>query len=176
MITINGEQPANITKVLKFAQNHLESLGYSGEIVLNLVPPAKDDSLLARWNTYLVEYSLEEPDSSISGWSPNNGSAVGKLMTTNRFIRCFINKWYNNFDRNSTESMTDNLYDFIADFVYYKEALQYDNDINLPLFDSCSLKNILTNIEAAPDSPLKKDFLQCVEMFFDRNPRFVNDW
>jgi hypothetical protein len=137
----------------------------------------KDQTLLQKWEMYIKKSERTEEDDFISAWSPNNNSEIGQLRKKNKIIDEITKYWYNNYNKYESINMVSILNDLCYDFFDYStiEIIKFiEKDDLEKIFENANEdyydKNIL-NIET-----FKDQFLETLNVYFSRNPKFRMDW
>ena len=148
-----------------------------GKISINVTDVAHEDDIVNQFRTYKRRVSRLTEDSYISDWSPNNKSEIGSLMKVNPIIEYITNSWsnYNKYESIDTLSIFDDYISELFDDLTIAEILKAIKDnIALEFVQDSWNKNLIAEFEDFND--FKKYFLQTLDVFYDRNPKFRMDW
>lgn len=144
--------------------------------VTNVVIEEPDD-IVSIFRTYERRVARLNEDSYISDWSPNNGSEIGSLMKTNPIIEYITNSWsdYNKHESVDTLSIFDDYISELFDDLTIVEVLKaIKNNKELSFIENSWNKKLIGEFEDFND--FKKHFLQTLDVFYVRNPKFRMDW
>lgn len=136
-----------------------------------------NQTLSEKWAKYVKKSTVISESDYISEWSPNNNSEIGKLRKNNYIIDIITNDWYNCYSKYESVNMINILDDFCYILFDYSasEVVKYIEKDNLDeLFknrDENSYTSSGINIEN-----FKEQFLETLDVYFDRNPKFRMDW
>jgi hypothetical protein len=184
MITLNIVNPIadnTVTQQVDELLQYLNAFKYEGTITIGI--KQKDEAtndLASKWNQYVAKACVTDEYDSMSEWSPNNGSDVGKLMKSNKLFEDIISNYYNFHDRRESINMLDT-FDNVMNYPEYycnSNTLEsYTDDVNYHKFNVEEREtNIVEEIEHWEESKLKTDILDIISMYLERNPKFRLDW
>jgi hypothetical protein len=132
----------------------------------------KDQTLLQKWEMYIKKSERTEEDHYISSWSPNNNSEIGQLRKKNKIIDEITKYWYNNYNKYESVNMISILDDFCYNIFDYgaSEVIRFiEKDKLLEDIDEVIKEEF--NIDN-----FKDQFLETLNIYFARNPKFRMDW
>lgn len=148
-----------------------------GKISINVTNVAHEDDIVNQFRTYKRRVSRLTEDSYISDWSPNNKSEIGSLMKVNPIIEYITNSWsnYNKYESIDTLSIFDDYISELFDDLTIDEVLKAIKDNKeLSFIENKWNKKLIERFEDFSD--FKKHFLQTLDIFYARNPKFRMNW
>lgn len=145
--------------------------------VTNIVRDEEDD-IINEFLVYERKVDRLQEDRYISDWSPNNKSEIGSLMKVNPIIEYITNSWYGNYSKYESVNTLGILEDYISELfddltiIEVLKAIKIGKE--LEFIENSWNKKIVGQFEDFND--FKKHFLQTLDVFYSRNPKFRMDW
>ena len=150
-----------------------------GKISINVTDIVKEDEddIVNQFRVYERKVARLKEDPYISDWSPNNRSEIGSLMKVNPIIKYITNSWSdrNKYESIDTLSIFDDYISELFDDLTIDEVLKAIKDNKeLSFIENKWNKKLIERFEDFSD--FKKHFLQTLDIFYARNPKFRMDW
>lgn len=152
----------------------------TGSISVKVTSIVRDEpnDIVDEYRVYLRKVDRLQEDPYISNWSPNNGSEIGSLMKVNPIIEYITNSWHGNYSKYESVNTLGILEDYISELfddltiIEVLKAIKIGKE--LEFIENSWNKKIVDQFEDFND--FKKHFLQTLDVFYSRNPKFRVDW
>ena len=165
--TFEGENSKELENSLK---DLLKNFLVEGEITIRVKDIDIENNNLNRWNEYVARSNRREESRDIIEWSENNNSVIDEVMKRNEILKYLIEHW-SSWERRRSVDMIE----IIEDAIPYMYCVKDEN---------CSFEMILRKIDNdeklevnyKSEELFKKDLIEVLNIYYERNPKFRIDW
>lgn len=171
MIKIEGTfEGVNAKELESSLKEFLKNFLVEGEITIRVKDIEMENNNLNKWIEYVACSNRREESSYISEWSEYSNSVIGEVVKRNEILKYLI-KYWSSWERRRSVDMIE----IIEDAIPYRYCVKDKN---------CSFEMILRKIDNneklevnyKSEDLFKKDLIEVLNIYYERNPKFRIDW